>query len=380
MASIILIIKATFIIGIAIMAFVAGILPTIIPWCKGSANVLGIANAFSGGVFLAIAFLHIMPEATEEFSQFMENQSESDGYVSWLKHGNDDSFFPLPFALTFVGYAIILLIDKVVFDTHSLVKDHESGAYHQRDSSKNVEFEMEEYNELNKETNNRKDSLKNKVNNEIDEDEGPQRIQTKFVAKLDHALNWSNTSQKSDSSHQNDDLENGIAGLLITKKENSLLQRDHKHKKKRCACNLAPIILCMALSVHSIFEGIATGLIKEESGLWTFVMAIGAHKWAAAMSLGISMTKNFKDQVGTMIIVLTIFSLATPIGVLLGMIVATQSAIVDVIFSSLAAGTFVYIACSEVIVEEFSVPKYRWVKMFSFLSGATLIVILGFLE
>jgi len=29
--------------------------------------------------------------------------------------------------------------------------------------------------------------------------------------------------------------------------------------------------------------------------LWTFIIAIGLHKWAAAMSLGVSMSKNFKD-------------------------------------------------------------------------------------
>jgi len=63
----------------------------------------------------------------------------------------------------------------------------------------------------------------------------------------------------------------------------------------------------IALSAHSVFEGIATGMIKDTSKLWTFVIAITAHKWAAAMSLGISMAKNFKNQTGTMYIILTIF-------------------------------------------------------------------------
>ena len=43
-------------------------------------------------------------------------------------------------------------------------------------------------------------------------------------------------------------------------------------------------------------------------------------------------------------------------GVFLGMIVANAGEVYDVIFSSLAAGTFVYIAASEIIVGEFSIP------------------------
>jgi len=52
----------------------------------------------------------------------------------------------------------------------------------------------------------------------------------------------------------------------------------------------------------------------------------------------------------------------------------------EIVFSSLAGGTFVYIACSEVIVEEFSVNEYKWIKMIVFILGAGLITSLHFLE
>jgi len=41
---------------------VAGMLPTWSESCRSSPKILGIANAFAGGVFLAIAFMHITPE------------------------------------------------------------------------------------------------------------------------------------------------------------------------------------------------------------------------------------------------------------------------------------------------------------------------------
>lgn len=92
-------------------------------------SVLGIANAFSGGVFLAIAFLHVLPEVAHDYDDYMAPKDASklsDG----LKDGDDKDYFPLPFALAFAGYAFILLIDKVVFDTHSLVGEHHHGHVH----------------------------------------------------------------------------------------------------------------------------------------------------------------------------------------------------------------------------------------------------------
>jgi len=53
-------------IGFIIIAFaeamVAGLIPTWSSSCRESPKILGIANSFAGGVFLAIAFMHITPE------------------------------------------------------------------------------------------------------------------------------------------------------------------------------------------------------------------------------------------------------------------------------------------------------------------------------
>lgn len=91
------------------------------------------------------------------------------------------------------------------------------------------------------------------------------------------------------------------------------------------------------------------------------------------MSLGISMSKNFKDENKTVYILLLIFSLATPLGVSIGMCFSGSSELTNIIFFSLTAGTFTYIACSEVIVEEFSTPDNKWFKMLFFLIGAGVI-------
>lgn len=55
-------IKVAFICGCFVESLVGGTIPM---WCKQlnqSPKLLGIANSFAGGVFLAIALVHMMPE------------------------------------------------------------------------------------------------------------------------------------------------------------------------------------------------------------------------------------------------------------------------------------------------------------------------------
>jgi len=61
------ILKGSFIGVIFIEALLAGYFPTWNRSCRESPKILGIANAFSGGVFMAIAFMHILPEASAEY-------------------------------------------------------------------------------------------------------------------------------------------------------------------------------------------------------------------------------------------------------------------------------------------------------------------------
>ena len=67
---------------------------------------------------------------------------------------------------------------------------------------------------------------------------------------------------------------------------------DTNGKEDKTFKGCGPYLLLIALSVHSVFEGIAIGL---EEGLWptgNIILAICIHKWAAAMAIGISFAKS----------------------------------------------------------------------------------------
>jgi zinc transporter 1/2/3 len=74
-----------------------------------------------------------------------------------------------------------------------------------------------------------------------------------------------------------------------------------------------------------------------------------------------------------------IFSIFSPIGIIIGMILL-DSAFVEGILLAISAGTFLYISASEVIVEEFSITKYKYEKFILFLSGSLFAFALLYIE
>jgi len=64
-------------IGFIVVSFaeaaIAEMIPTWSPSCRESPKILGIANSFAAGVFLAIALMHITPEMIETWNNMPIN-------------------------------------------------------------------------------------------------------------------------------------------------------------------------------------------------------------------------------------------------------------------------------------------------------------------
>jgi len=70
---------------------------------------LSLANAFSGGVFLSLAFGHLLPECVHGFTEYNE---------------------VLPYMLVLAGYLLIFFVEKVAFDAHGLMHGEEHAHHH----------------------------------------------------------------------------------------------------------------------------------------------------------------------------------------------------------------------------------------------------------
>ena len=79
----------------------AGILPKLIPAINKNGTVLSFMNCFSAGIFLGMALIHIIPESVEVWHEYAEEKKM-------------ERVFPLPFVLIYIGYLIVLVVDRVI--------------------------------------------------------------------------------------------------------------------------------------------------------------------------------------------------------------------------------------------------------------------------
>ena len=77
----VVILQACFIVFVFFEALFAGMIPTFWTSCRESPMILGIANSFACGLFLAISLIHITPEEKESWDNLDRNTHELDPTV-----------------------------------------------------------------------------------------------------------------------------------------------------------------------------------------------------------------------------------------------------------------------------------------------------------
>jgi len=140
---------------------------------------------------------------------------------------------------------------------------------------------------------------------------------------------------------------------------------------------LRSFMLLVALSFHSIFEGIAIGLQEEEGSLLSIFIAVMSHKAVMAFSLGLNIAQS-DLSLRNFILSNVVFSLSSPIGIgigigMCGMPPSLSHDICSGILQGIAGGTFLYITFFEVLPHELNVPNNRlWKVLFVLLGFASL--------
>ena len=169
----------------------------------------------------------------------------------------------------------------------------------------------------------------------------------------------------------------------IEENKNNLEQiefnKEHKDHIFKPTSNITPYILLIALSIHGSIEGIALGVMNTLKDCSILFTAILLHKWAEAFALGISFYKSGTEK-NNFINMIILFTLFGPLGIIIGMIFSDAGNLMKGILLGISGGTFIYVAASEIIVEEFSLSKKIHVKYFWFLFGGILTFLLTFIE
>ena len=154
---------------------------------------------------------------------------------------------------------------------------------------------------------------------------------------------------------------------------------EHKDHIFNPTSNITPYILLIALSIHGSIEGIALGVMNSLKDCSILFTAILLHKWAESFALGISFYKSGTEK-NNYIYMILLFTLFGPLGIIIGMIFSDAGFLIKGIMLGISGGTFIYVAASEIIVEEFSLSKKINIKYLWFLFGGILTFILTFIE
>lgn len=155
--------------------------------------------------------------------------------------------------------------------------------------------------------------------------------------------------------------------------------KEHKDHIFHPTSNITPYILLIALSIHGSIEGIALGVMNSLKDCSILFTAILLHKWAEAFALGISFYKSGTEK-HNFIKMIILFTLFGPLGIIIGMIFSDAGYLIKGIMLAISGGTFIYVAASEIIVEEFSLSKKINIKYLWFLFGGIITFLLTFIE
>ena len=124
------------------------------------------------------------------------------------------------------------------------------------------------------------------------------------------------------------------------------------------------LVILLAISLHAILAGVSMGIQSESENVYTVFVAIASHKAPAAFSIGSKFIRNGMDA-KTVVSLIVVFSLVTPVGIIIGFLVGSTSAVARLVLEGLAAGTFIYIGATEVTADEFEMTARACSKLHS---------------
>ena len=326
---------------------------------------VGCCNCFAGGVFFSICLLDLLPEVREKIISALETVDVSTTY-------------PLGEAIASVGF--ILMVFTEIF-VHSLGKgtmlmDH--AHHHDGPSGEDEPLISDRQNGLSYGTHQHNAHCSHQQAQVVSPTIGNEDIEERILPR-----NYPDSERQEfvQSPGPNEDIPRSATPQI------------HRSKSLRSITSVNTVVhssfrmyvLIIALSLHSIFEGLSVGLITDADMLIQLLIALLLHKSILSFALGVKLVDGGMKP--TFIIKgIVIFAAMAPIGVGLGLAVLTSFSQVASLFCSgilqgLATGSFLYVTFFEILPEEFTIQsRHKGYKLLSVIIGFLTIAGMCFYE
>uniref|UniRef100_A0A0K0D590 Zinc transporter ZIP3 n=1 Tax=Angiostrongylus cantonensis TaxID=6313 RepID=A0A0K0D590_ANGCA len=146
------------------------------------------------------------------------------------------------------------------------------------------------------------------------------------------------------------------------------------------------ITFVLALSIHSVIEGIAFGVGDNASETTALFLSLLVHKLIVSFSVGLQLARTHAHQLHWVVASVFVLALMSPLGAVVGMVVQSAAAnsfskdVAITILQGLAVGTFLYVTFFEVLLHERDNEHPNLLKLLVMLVGFSLIGLLRLID
>ena len=131
-------------------------------------------------------------------------------------------------------------------------------------------------------------------------------------------------------------------------------------------------ILELGIAIHSIIIGVTLGTTTEQSTFTYLFFAMALHQFFEGIALGSSIVKANINEKWKVIGMMLFFSLTTPIGIAIGLIIngsynseSDESYATQGILNAVSAGILIYMALIHLIIEDFNNNEIEGIVKFA---------------
>lgn len=312
-------------------------------------QTLSLLNCFVGGVFLATTLLHMLPEAREATENYM------------TEFGIEAEFPVAEFTVA-VGFFIVMVLEHIVMvcretPTKKKSKSDKTGILEQSEPIAVVEQIA--------------NAEKVAIHAPSETDmyamagahESPHETRSRSISRsASLAFEGSfSISQSHGHSHQH---------------------QGHAHMDPSDLASVRSFVLLLAISIHTLFEGLAIGLQPTTLTVWSLFLAIIIHKLIIAFSLGLQFAENLQNK-SKAVLFIVIFSVLSPIGIAVATALTAAGQgddslefdAVNGILQCISTGTLLYVSFFEVLMGEVG-NDHCLLKVLFVIFGFTLMTLL----
>ncbi|KAG9487207.1 hypothetical protein GDO78_007201 [Eleutherodactylus coqui] len=155
---------------------------------------------------------------------------------------------------------------------------------------------------------------------------------------------------------------------------------NHIHPNLYSVSSFRSLILFCSLSIHSVFEGLAIGLQSKYANALQIAIAVLIHKGIIVFSLSLKLIQSMTRPVW-LAIYIVIFSLMSPIGITIGIVVTLKKSsvvsLVQAILEGISSGTFVYVTFLEILPSELNSGTKPLLRLFFIVIGFTIMAVIA---